>query len=224
MLNKGLIGLMAAVLLIAAGNSATGAKVGLDEQGQKQKRPQGRKVGKGQKAQQPRKGAQRAGKGKGAGRRQMGPRHRGLEGTPRDAGFKSFDKWSKELTRAYKENDREKMGRLIRQMNQFKKTMLKSTGRRGRWVGKFHRKHGHGKMGRKGRRRGFRSGRCMDRGPQGRFSCGCCCRGRHQGGHHRAMGRAMRKGGWGRARRMQDRRRGRWHDRMREDKDFDWDL
>ncbi|RKY25341.1 MAG: hypothetical protein DRP62_01455 [Planctomycetota bacterium] len=118
---------------------------------------------------------------------------RGFQGGQKQLGQR-FDKWLDELTNAYKNNDKEKMGELIEKMHQRRETMRQRRGTRSEfrpWL----RRRGYGQRGRVGQFRGGQYG--YGRGFQGRNVDGRGCYGfqrRHtygwgQSRPHRRMGR-----------------------------------
>ncbi|MHC4737893.1 MAG: hypothetical protein ACYS9Y_03210 [Planctomycetota bacterium] len=114
-----------------------------------------------------------------------------------------FDRYFNALTKAYRENDREKMGQMLRKMNQFRQNHQKAkvvSGRREQDLPKRRSRdmcwHGRGK-GRRGRGMGWH-GRGM--GGRGRGMCwhgrGMGRRGRGMGWHGRSMSRRGRGMCW----------------------------
>jgi hypothetical protein len=128
-------------------------------------------------------------------------------------GPQMFGKWLDALAKAHQENDMEKMGKLIKKMQQARQEMQKArqaVGQRHRGFrkgccgkrhrGQFRKESGWG-MPRAGMRR---RGPGFDRCGFGRRSQGM----RHQGWGGRQQGRGMRRRGWGD---VQLRGFGRWH-------------
>ena len=178
MLKKTIIAIAAVFLLVGAENVISQERTG----------PPDRK-GKIQKVQKERTPS-RAKRGPNAGPRKATAKAKG-QGRP---GSRSFDAWAKQLTKAYKEKDMEKMGRLIRQMNQFKKQMGKRVDAPGR---RFRAKAGPQKPRRKFRRRRPDRDEKIDRG--GRCRCERCRKTRQarphcprKGNHRSFKGRQQR--------------------------------
>jgi hypothetical protein len=81
---------------------------------------------------------------------------RGLQGGQKQFGQR-FDEWLDKLTKAYEDNDKEKMGQLIKKMRQQRETMRQRRGARSKFrQGSRHR--GYGQRGRPGQLRGGQYG------------------------------------------------------------------
>ena len=97
---------------------------------------------------------------------------RGFQGGQKQYG-QQFDKWLDKLTKAYEDNDKEKMGKLIEKMHQRRETMRQRRGARSEFrQGIRHR--GYGQRGRPGRFQGGQDGWGQSRphrrtGRQGRY-------------------------------------------------------
>ncbi|MHC4423615.1 MAG: hypothetical protein ACYSWR_02955 [Planctomycetota bacterium] len=89
---------------------------------------------------------------------------------------RGFDKWLAALTEAYRENDREKMGQLLRNMKQRRQRRQKGMGAPGKRGQHFRRERWEGK--------GY-----AEQWREGKDDCHCCCRGFKQRGRG---GRAFR--------------------------------
>jgi hypothetical protein len=148
MLKKVILGIVAAVLLLGAENLFA-------QEREANERAEKRTLRR----------AERAGREAG---------HKRMEGVQQKRqGFRPvqerFDKWFRKLTKAYEDNDREKMGQLLRKMHQFREGQTKAKDA----VGK--------------RRQDFRGRDEAGKGRHGRFHSGP---GKHgQGFQHTGMGR-----------------------------------
>ena len=150
---------------------------------------------------------------------QFKQKQQGLRSARKQPGQQEFNRYFNALAKAYRENDREKMGQMLRKMNQFRQNQQKAKvvpgkrgrdlpkrrvpdkGRPGRFrgdLGKRRSGFGHRGIGRQGRglrRRGMGRGgpgfghRGMRGWSQGRGFGHRGMRGRGQGLHRRCMGR-----------------------------------
>ena len=167
MLKKIMLGIVAAVLLLGVVNLLAKEKTGKPKTKQKQaqKLQQEEKWHAKQQLQKQKaakKAAQKAMEGKQ--QKQKSLRHK--QARPIQ---KRFDKWFRKLTKAYRQNDREKMGQLLRNMHQFREGQTRAKDA----VGEY--------------RQDFRGRDEAGKGRHGQFHGGPCRHG--QGLQRRGMGR-----------------------------------